>query len=350
MQVTAQEISLYLNGTLEGNPQAIIQRPARIEEARSGDICFLANPKYHSFAYTTQASVLLVSKDFKPEKPLNPTLIRVDDVYSCVSLLLEKFGQPVPQTSGVDAQAFAHASVKMAENVSVGAFSYISEDVQIGRDTVIYPQVFIGKKVKIGRGVVLHPGVRIYRDCVIGDGCIVHANAVIGSDGFGFAPQGDGTYKKIPQIGNVVLGKDVEIGSNTVIDRATMGSTHIKDGAKLDNLIQIAHNVEVGENTAIAAQAGIAGSTKVGKNCLIGGQAGFVGHITVADGTKVQAQSGISRSLTKPGAAWHGSPAFNYSEFMRSQVVFKNLPDLAKKVHELEKTIAKLQCDNDAMR
>jgi len=329
MQITAQEISVYLNGTLEGNPKAVIQRPARIEEAQTGDICFLASPKYHPFAYTTQASVLLV--------------VRVDDVYSCVSLLLEKFGQSIQQTSGIDGQAYAHPSAQLAANVSVGAFSYISEGVKIGEHTIIYPQVYVGKNVTIGKNVTLHPGVRIYRDCVIGDNCIVHANVVIGSDGFGFAPQEDGTYKKIPQIGNVVLGNGVEVGSNTVIDRATMGSTHIKDGAKLDNLIQIAHNVEIGENTVIAAQAGIAGSTKMGKNCMIGGQAGFVGHITVADGSKVQAQSGVSRSLKKPGAAWHGSPAFNYSDFMRSQVVFKNLPDLAKKVHELEKIIEEMK-------
>jgi len=343
MSITAQEISIFLNGTLEGNPKALIQRPARIEEAQTGDICFLANPKYLPFAYTTQASVLLVSRDFKPEKPLNPTLIRVDDVYSCVSLLLEKFGQSTQQSVGIDNQASIHPSAKIATDVSIGAFSHICENVQIDENTIIYPQVYVGKNVTIGKNVVLHPGVRIYRDCIINDGCVIHANTVIGSDGFGFAPQEDGTYKKIPQIGNVILGKDVEIGANTVIDRATMGSTYIKDGAKLDNLIQIAHNVEIGENTAIAAQAGIAGSTKVGKNCMIGGQAGFVGHITVADGSKVQAQSGVSRSLKKPGAAWHGSPAFNYTDFMRSQVVFKNLPDLAKRVHELEKIIKELR-------
>ncbi len=343
MQITAQEISVFLNGTLEGNPKAVIQRPARIEEAQTGDICFLANPKYHPFAYTTEASVLLVGRDFKPEKPLNPTLIRVDDVYSCVSLLLEKFGQSIPQTSGIDTQAYAHPSAQIAAEVSVGAFSYVAEGVTIGKQTTVYPQVYIGKNATIGKNVTLHPGVRIYRDCVIGDGCVIHSNAVIGSDGFGFAPQEDGTYKKIPQIGHVILGKDVEVGSNTVIDRATLGATHIKDGAKLDNLIQIAHNVEIGENTVIAAQAGIAGSTKMGKNCMIGGQAGFVGHITVADGSKVQAQSGVSRSLKTPGGAWHGSPAFNYSDFMRSQVVFKNLPDLAKKIHELEKIIEELK-------
>lgn len=343
MQITAQQINDLLQGTLEGDTKTIVRRPAKIEEAQPGDICFIANSKYEHYAYTTKASVLLVSRDFQPEQPIKATLIRVDDVYSSVSLLLEKFGHQIRQHTGVDKQAFVHEKATLHDGVSVGAFSYISEGADIGKNTTIYPQVFIGKQVSVGQNVILYPGVRIYADCVIGDNTIIHSNTIIGSDGFGFAPQEDGTFKKIPQIGNVIVGRKVEIGANTVVDRATMGSTVIRDGVKLDNLIQIAHNVEIGENTVIAAQAGIAGSTKMGKNCMIGGQTGFVGHITVADGSKVQAQSGVARSLKKPNAAWHGSPAFDYAQFMRSQVVFKNLPDLAKKVNELEKMIAELK-------
>ncbi len=343
MQVTAQQIADLLKGKIEGNPQTIIRRPARIEEAQEGDICFIAHPKYEHYAHTTNASVLLVSHEFQANGGKRPTLIRVADVRGSVVMLLEKFGHQIQQNEGVDQQASIHKSATLAANVSVGAFSFIAEGVEIGENTTVYPQVFIGKGVKIGKDVKLYPGVRIYANCVIGDGTIIHSNAVIGSDGFGFAPTGNGTFRKVPQIGNVILGKEVEVGANTVIDRATMGSTVLEDGVKLDNLIQIAHNVEIGENTVIAAQAGIAGSTKMGKNCMIGGQAGFVGHITVADGSKVQAQSGVARSLKKPNVAWHGSPAFNYADFMRSQVVFKNLPDLAKKVHELEKQLKELK-------
>ncbi len=347
MQVTAQELCAYLNGKLEGNPNVIVERPVKIEEGESGTISFIAHPKYEDYAYTTQASVLLVSHDFKPEKPITATLIRVEDVYACVSTLLEKFDGNAYRGEGVDPKSFVHKSATVGQNVSVGAFSFIGKNTAIGDGCMVYPQVFIGKNARIGKNVTLHPGVRIYHDCIVGDNCVIHSNTVIGSDGFGFLPQENGTYKKVPQIGNVVVGNNVEIGSNNVIDRATMGSTLIKDGVKLDNLIQIAHNVEVGQDTVIAAQAGIAGSTKIGDNCMIGGQAGFVGHISIADGSKVQAQSGVSRSILEPNLAWHGSPAFKYNDFLRAQVVFQKLPNLLSRINELEKKLADLEGNSD---
>lgn len=346
MTVTAKELSKLLNGKLEGDPDVVVYKPAKIEEGESGAISFIANPKYIHYAYTTDASVLLVSKDLKLDKPIRPTLIRVDDVYSCVTLLLEQFGNNHHNDSGVDNRSTVHPEAIVNESAFVGAFTFVSKGARIGKNTIIHPQVFIGENVVIGDHVTLYPGVKIYHDCVIGDHVAIHSNTVIGSDGFGFVPQKDGTYKKVPHLGNVIIQNNVEIGSNCVIDRATMGSTIIEEGVKLDNLIQIAHNVEIGSNTVIAAQAGIAGSTKIGKRCMIGGQAGFVGHITVADGTRVQAQSGVARAITKPGSAWYGSPAFEYNSFLRSQVIFQKLPDLVSRINELEKMIKDLQNKN----
>lgn len=339
MQITAKALCELVNGTLEGNPDVILYRPAKIEEAGEGSISFIARRKYEAYAYTTKASALLVGKDFKAEKPVSATLIRVDDVYSTVSVLLEKFSATQQTNKEIHPQSYVHPMATIGDNVSIGAFSCISEQAIIGANCTIHSQVFIGKNAQLGKNVTLYPGVKLYHDCVIGDNSIVHANAVIGGDGFGFAPQADGTFKKIPQVGNVVIGNLVEIGANTVIDRATMGSTVIKDGAKIDNLIQIAHNVEIGENTVIAAQAGIAGSAKIGKNCMLGGQAGVVGHIVIADGTKVQAQSGVSRSIKKPNTAIYGSPAFAYNDFLRSQVYFQKLPMMEKRLRELEKKV-----------
>ena len=290
MQISAKELGLLLNGIVEGDATVEVSGPSKIEEGKEGTISFLSNPKYEPYAYTTKASILLVSKEFKPDKPLNATLVRVDNVYASVAHLLEKFGGEIPTIKGISDDAFIHTEVKIGENASVGNFSVIKKGAVIGKNAVIYPQVFIDENVEIGDNVKLFPGVKIFHACKIGDNCTLHANVVIGSDGFGFAPQDDGSYTKIPQLGNVVLEDDVEIGANTVIDRATMGTTIIRKGAKLDNLIQIAHNVDVGESTVIAAQAGIAGSTKIGKNALIGGQAGIVGHVQIADGTRVQAQ------------------------------------------------------------
>jgi len=343
MQISATELSQLLQGTVEGNPDVTVTGPSKIEEGTPGTISFLANPKYESYAYQTQASILLVSKNFQPSHPISATLIRVENVYAAVAFLLEKFDQGHQPSSGIATQAAIHDDVNLGENTSIGIYSVIESGVSIGSDTIVYPQVYIGKNVKIGKNVVLYPGVKIYHGCEIGDNCILHANVIIGSDGFGFLPDTDGKFKKIPQIGNVILENNVEIGANTVIDRATMGSTVLKAGVKLDNLIQIAHNVEVGENTAIAAQAGIAGSTKIGKNCLIGGQAGFVGHIKIADGSKVQAQSGVAASIKEPGKAVYGSPALPYGDYLKAYAVFKQLPAINRQIRALEREIAELR-------
>lgn len=343
MKITAKLLSKILNGTIEGDPEAVVFGPSKIEEGKPGTISFLSNPKYESYAYTTEASVLLVAKDFQAQKPVKPTLIRVLDVYASVAKLLEYFGEGKPSWTGIDEQAFIDPEAEIGEEVSVGKFSIISKSAKIGKGSVIYPQVFIDERVEIGENCILYPGAKIYRDTQIGSSCILHANVVVGSDGFGFAPQQDGHYKKIPQIGKVIIEDEVEIGANTVIDRATMGATIIRKGVKLDNLIQIAHNVEIGAHTAIAAQAGIAGSTKIGEKCLIGGQAGFVGHIEIANGTKVQAQSGINKAIKEENTAIYGSPAMPYNDYLRSYAIFRRLPDLSRQVAELKKEIAALK-------
>ncbi len=333
-----------LGGSLEGNPDVVVNRPAKIEEATAGTLTFLTNPKYEAFAYTTQASILLVARDFAPTQKVTPTLIRLDDVYAAVTILLEKFGaQQNTQPSNIDEKAAIDISAKIGDQTGIGAFSVVQKNVTIGDNCNIFPQVFIGENVRIGNHVTLHPGVRIYHDCSIGNHCILHANVVVGADGFGFAPQADGSYKKVSQIGNVLIENDVEIGANTTIDRATMGSTIIRAGAKIDNLVMIAHNVEIGSHTVIAAQAGIAGSTKIGEKCMIGGQSGFVGHIKIADGTKVQAQSGVAAAVETPNTALYGSPALPYSNYLKSYAIFKQLPDLVKKIRSLEKKIDEIK-------
>jgi UDP-3-O-[3-hydroxymyristoyl] glucosamine N-acyltransferase len=347
MQISAKELGLLLNGIVEGDATVEVSGPSKIEEGKEGTISFLSNPKYEKFAYTTKSSILLVSKGFKPEKPLNSTLIRVENVYASVAQLLDKFGEDIPRITGISKEAFIHEEAKIGKGVSVGRFSIIEKGTKIGRGSTIYPQVFVDEKVEIGENVTLYPGVKIYHACKIGDNCILHANVVIGSDGFGFAPETGGTYKKIPQLGNVILEDNVEIGANTVIDRATMGSTIVREGAKLDNLIQVAHNVEIGASTVIAAQAGVAGSTKIGKNAMIGGQAGIVGHVEIADGTKVQAQSGINKSIKKTDTSFYGSPALEYNNYLRSYAVFRRLPELQQKIHQLEKQLAELLKDSD---
>lgn len=344
MKISAAALGQMLDGTVEGNPEITVSAPSKIEEGRPGTISFLANPKYEAYAYTTQASILLVSRDFKPAQPIAATLIRVDNVYASITHLLEQFGKDHAPMGGIAAETAIAETAHIGNNVTVGMFAVVQDEAVIGENTIIYPQVFIGKGAKVGKNVILHPGVKIYHGCEVGDNCILHANVVVGADGFGFLPdEKTGKFKKIPQIGNVIIEKDVEIGSNTVIDRATMGSTVIKAGVKLDNLIQIAHNVEIGENTAIAAQAGIAGSTKIGKNCLIGGQSGFVGHITVADGTRVQAQSGIAGPIEAPGQAFYGSPAIPYTDYLRAYAVFKQLPELNKEMRRLKKELEELR-------
>ncbi|MEK7254326.1 MAG: UDP-3-O-(3-hydroxymyristoyl)glucosamine N-acyltransferase [Bacteroidota bacterium] len=341
MQIAAKEIAHLLGGVLEGDGEVLVKRPGKIEEGGAETLTFLANPKYESFAYTIPVGVLLVQKDFQPAMPVAASaMIRVEDVYSSIALLLEKFGNEIQASAGISDKASVHPGARLGKQVSVGTFAVIEEGAAVGEGTTIHPQVFLGKNVEVGEGCILYPGVKIYHGCKIGDRCILHANVVVGSDGFGFVPQPDGSYKKIPQIGNVVVEDEVEIGANTTIDRATLGSTIIRRGVKLDNLIMVAHNVEIGEDTVVAAQAGFAGSAKIGKGCRIGGQAGFVGHINVADGSQVQAQSGVAASIAEQGSAWYGSPALPYNHYLRSYAVFKKLPDLYKKINELEKRLS----------
>ncbi len=339
MQLTAQELATILQGEVEGDPDVRVDRPSKIEEGGTGTVSFLGNPRYEPYAYTTTASVLIVDRQFQPRQPLRPTLIRVPEVYQALQTLLAFYNQSNGQgrAGSISPQAHIAETAEVAEGVGVGRFTIIGERSRVGAGSVIYDQVFIDHDVHIGRNVVIFPGARILHGTRIGNNCVIQPNVVIGSDGFGFAPDAQGVYSKVPQVGNVIIEDDVEIGANTTIDRATMGSTIIRRGVKLDNLIQVAHNVEIGPNTVIAAQAGIAGSTKIGANCRIGGQVGFVGHLTIADGTQIQAQSGVASSVKAPNQALFGSPAFIYQEFVRAYAVFKQLPDLYRKIQQLEK-------------
>jgi UDP-3-O-[3-hydroxymyristoyl] glucosamine N-acyltransferase len=343
MQFTASQIALIINGKIEGNPDTSIASFGKIEEAQAGQLSFLANPKYEDYLYKTRASIIIVNESQVLEKPLNTTLIRVQDAYSAFATLLSKYQEMrTQQMNGIQEPSYICKTAVLGNNVFIGAFSYIGENVIIGNNVKIFPGVYIGNNAHINDNCMLHPGVKIYHDCILGKNVTVHAGTVIGSDGFGFAPQADGSFKKVPQIGNVIVEDQVEIGANATIDRATMGSTVIKSGAKLDNLIQIAHNVEVGNNTAIAAQAGVSGSTKIGNNVMIGGQAGIVGHIQIADGSRINAQSGVSKSIKTPNTSVTGSPAFDYSSALRSQAVTRNLPELEKRIIELENMVKQL--------
>jgi UDP-3-O-[3-hydroxymyristoyl] glucosamine N-acyltransferase len=346
MQFTAQDIGFMLNGTIEGDPLTTVNRLAKIEEASAGSLSFLANPKYEQYLYSTDASIVIVNNDFALAEPIKATLIRVDNAYSAFTVLLERYNTFKLNKTGIEQPSFVHSSAQMGKDCYIGAFSYIGSGVKLGNNCKIYPHTYIGDNVTVGDNVTLFPGVIVYFDCVIGNNVIIHSGAIIGSDGFGFAPNPDGTYNKISQIGNVILGDDVEIGSNTTIDRATMGSTIIHKGAKLDNLLQIAHNVEIGANTVIAAQTGISGSTKVGANCVIGGQVGLVGHLSVAKGSQIMAKSGVNRDIVEENKKWGGTPFFSgYMENMRIEASAKHLPALEKKVLELEKLVAELRKD-----
>ncbi|MET0394691.1 MAG: UDP-3-O-(3-hydroxymyristoyl)glucosamine N-acyltransferase, partial [Chitinophagaceae bacterium] len=342
MVFPASQIALLVNGNTEGDPSVSVTSFGRIEEAAEGQLSFLANPKYEEHLYTTQASVIIINESFELKQPVKATLIRVADAYTAFATLLSKYQEIMQQQlSGIQQPSYIAPSASYGTQVFIGAFAYIGEKVKIGNNTKIFPQVFIGDNVTIGDNTVINPGVKIYHDCKIGSQVTIHAGTVIGSDGFGFAPQADGSFKKVPQIGNVVVEDQVEIGANATIDRATIGSTLIKRGAKLDNLIQVAHNVEVGHSTVIAAQAGVSGSTKIGNGVMIGGQAGIVGHIQIGDGAKINAQSGVSKSL-EAGKAVTGSPAFDYTAALRSQAVSRKLPDLEKRVKELEALVKQL--------
>jgi UDP-3-O-[3-hydroxymyristoyl] glucosamine N-acyltransferase len=342
MQFSAAQIAMMIDGKVEGNAETAVASFGKIEEAVAGQLAFLANPKYEEYLYITQASIIIVNDTQELKQPIAATLIKVTDAYSAFAILLDKYQQiQRQQLTGIQQPVYIDATAKIGDNVFVGAFAYIGEKVIIADGVKIYPNAFIGNNVVIGENAIIHPGVKIYHDCVIGKNVVIHAGTVIGSDGFGFAPLTDGTFKKIPQIGNVIIEDDVEIGANSTIDRATMGSTLIKAGAKLDNLLQIGHNAEVGNNTIIAAQAGVSGSTKIGNSVMIGGQAGIVGHITIGDGAKINAQSGVSKSLDA-GKVVTGSPAHDYTAALRSQATARKLPDLEKRIKELEKLIATL--------
>lgn len=343
MQFSAAQIAVLINGKVEGNPDVAVGSFGKIEEAAAGQLSFLANPKYEDYLYTTSASIVIVNESLELKQPVSPSLIRVPDAYSAFATLLTKYQElKTQQLVGIQDPSFVSPSASLGTGVFIGAFAYVGDNVKIGNQVKIFPHVYIGNNVTIGDNCIIHPGVKIYYDCKIGRQVTIHAGSVIGSDGFGFAPQADGSFKKVPQIGNVVVEDGVEIGANATIDRATIGSTIIRSGAKLDNLIQVAHNVEVGQNTVIAAQAGVSGSTKIGNNVMIGGQAGIVGHIVIADGSKINAQSGVSKSIKAPNTAVTGSPAFDYTSALRSQAVSRNLPEMEKRLKELELLVKQL--------
>ncbi len=350
MQFSAAQIAIIINGETEGDTSIAVSTFGKIEEAREGQLTFLANPKYEDYLYSTKASIIIINKNQELKEPVAATLIRVPDAYSAFAALLRRYQEIMTQQlTGVQQPAYITETAKLGENVFVGAFTYIGAAAQIGNNVKLFPGVYIGNNVSISDNTILYPGVKVYNDCVIGKNVTIHAGAVIGGDGFGFAPQPDGTYKKIPQIGNVVIEDFVEIGANAAIDRATIGSTIVHKGAKLDNLIQIAHNVEIGMNTVIAAQAGVSGSTKIGSNVMVGGQAGIVGHLHIADGAKINAQSGVSKSIKTPNLAVTGSPAYDYTSALRSQALSRSLPDMEKRIAELEKMVRQLLVERVSM-
>lgn len=338
MKFKAAEIANLLNGVVKGDDRVEVSTLAKIEEGKPGSISFLANPKYEHFIYETQSSVVIVSEDFVPSHPIEATQIVVKDAYHAFTQLLNHYNTIKNQKVGVEEFTKIHSSATLGEDIYIGSFSYIGANVVLGNNVKIYPNVTIGDSVTIGDGTVIFSGSQVYEGCEIGENCVVHANVVIGSDGFGFAPTADGSFEKVPQIGNVIIHDNVEIGSGTTIDRATMGSTIVGKGVKLDNQIQIAHNVQIGENTVIASQTGIAGSTKVGRNCMIGGQVGIVGHLSIGDFVHIQAQSGVNNDVASEQQIY-GSPAMDAKDFRRSYVYFRRFPEIAKRIDQLEKDV-----------
>jgi UDP-3-O-[3-hydroxymyristoyl] glucosamine N-acyltransferase len=343
MEFTAAEIAGFLKGEIEGNPDIKVNTISKIEEGQEGALSFLANPKYEHYIYSTGSSIVLVNKDFKPSEEINATLIRVENSYESFASLLRLVDQARPRKKGIHSTAIIEPTAKIGTDVYIGPYTYIGENCIIGDGCSLYPHVYIGDNTRMGKNCIINPGVKIYHECLIGEACIIHAGTVIGSDGFGFAPQSENEYMKIPQLGNVILEDNVEIGSNVTIDRATMGSTIIRKGVKLDNLIMIGHNVEVGENTVMAAQTGIAGSTKIGKNCMFGGQTGIAGHIKIANGTKIGAQAGLLGGVKEENTIIIGTPAIDYKQYFKCSIIFKNLPDLKKKVDSLERELNSLK-------
>ena len=343
MQFTAAQIAVLVNGKVDGNADIAVASFGKIEEAQRGQLAFLANPKYDDFLYTTKASIIIVNDTQEFKQPITATLIKVPDAYSAFATLLDKYQQiQQQQLTGIQQPVYIDATAKIGDNVYIGAFVYVGKNVVVGDGTKIYPSTFIGDNVTIAQHTILHPGVKIYHDCIIGSNVTIHAGSVIGADGFGFAPQADGSFKKVPQIGNVLIEDNVEIGSNSCIDRATIGSTIIKTGAKLDNLLQIAHNVEVGNNTVIAAQTGVSGSTKIGNNVMIGGQAGLAGHLIIGNGAKINAQTGVGKAV-KPGTSVTGTPFDEFSKYMRNQAFVRSLPQMEKRLKELEALVKELR-------
>ena len=343
MQFTAQQIAMLVSGTIEGSPDTTVNSFGKIEEAVAGQLSFLANPKYQDYLYTTKASLIIVNENLQLQKNITATLVRVKDAYSAFATLLTTYQNlKAQQKKGIETPSHIANSATLGADVFVGAFAYIGEKVSIGNNTKIFPGAYVAENVSIGTNTTIHAGVKIYEDCIIGNDVVIHAGTVIGSDGFGFAPQPDGSYQKVPQIGNVVIEDQVEIGANTTIDRATMGSTIIKKGVKLDNLIQIAHNVEIGSQTVIAAQTGISGSTKLGQKIMIGGQAGIAGHLTIADGVKIAGGAGVTKNLEGEGKSYAGFPAEDAKQSLKTQVYTRQLPELEKRVKELEKLVAEL--------
>ncbi|WP_417558306.1 UDP-3-O-(3-hydroxymyristoyl)glucosamine N-acyltransferase [Mesoflavibacter zeaxanthinifaciens] len=336
MKFTAEQIAGILEGVVEGNPQVEVSKLSKIEEGEEGALTFLANPKYTHYIYTTKASIAIVNNTFIPEQDLSCTLIKVEDAYKAFSKLLEYYNQVKLNKSGIEQPSYISDNVKQGDNIYIGAFTYIGNNVTLGNNVKVFPSSYIGDNVTIGDDTVVFSGAKVYSESIIGKNCVINSGAIIGADGFGFTPDENGEYSKVPQIGNVILEDFVDIGAATTIDRATLGSTIIRRGVKLDNQIQIAHNVEIGKNTVIAAQTGVAGSTKIGENCQIGGQVGIVGHITIGNNVKIQAQSGIGRNV-KDNEVLQGSPALSYGDFNKSYVYFKNLPKIVKTVNDLEK-------------
>ncbi len=335
MKFTAEQIAGILEGEVVGNPNAEVHKLSKIEEGTHGSLTFLANPKYQQYIYSTEATIAIVNKSFEPEGTIQTTLIKVDDAYKSFSKLLEYYNQVKLMKSGIEQPSVIGDGTVYGENLYLGSFCYVGKNVKIGNNVKIYPNSFVGDNVIIGDNTILFAGVRVYSETEIGNNCTVHSGSIIGSDGFGFAPNEEGIYSKVPQIGNVILEDNVDVGAGTTIDRATLGSTIIKKGVKLDNQIQIAHNVVIGENTVIASQTGIAGSTKIGSNCIIGGQVGIVGHITIGNGVRIQAQSGVGRNIPD-GETIQGTPALGYADFNKSYVHFRNLPKIVADINELK--------------
>ncbi|WP_163709837.1 UDP-3-O-(3-hydroxymyristoyl)glucosamine N-acyltransferase [Mangrovibacterium lignilyticum] len=342
MEFKAITIAEFLQGTIDGDENVSVSNVSKIEDGKPGTLAFLANPKYEKYVYDTEASIVLVKNDFVPEKPVKCTLVRVEDPYQSMAALLELYQQSKGQKFGIEQPSFIDSSATVGDNIYVGAFAYIGANATVGDGAKVYPQAYIGSNVKIGNNTIIYAGVKIYDDCVIGDNCIIHAGAVIGADGFGFAPTPDGSYKKIQQVGNVVVEDDVEIGANTTIDCSTMGSTIIRKGAKLDNLIQIAHNCEVGENTVMAALVGIAGSTKVGKNCILAGQVGVAGHLNIGDKVTIGAMAGVTNNI-KEGKIVLGAPAMDHDRALKAYVVYRRLPELRDSLNELQREVKELK-------